>query len=347
AAVSPDGLPIFGVGTSAKLYQALISPFKKMMEGKRLLLAPSGPLTSLPFAALAKAEPSKDAIAQDYKDVPWLIRDHAISILPSVQSLRALRESKASGAAPKPLVGFAAPIFTRGEISPGPDAADQSKSFVRSYTSYFRGPAADLDVLSKGLRPLPEAKDELRSVAAKLRADVADLATGAAATETLVKKLRLSDYRVVYFATHGLIAGEVEGLGEPSLVLTLPKVATETDDGILTASEITQLQLNADWVVLSACNTASGQLPGAEALSGLAQSFFYAGARALLVTHWRIDSAAAAKLAVSTFDALAARPELGKAEALRSAMLLWLDRASGAGTHPTYWSPYILVGTGE
>jgi hypothetical protein len=75
--------------------------------------------------------------------------------------------------------------------------------------------------------------------------------------------------------------------------LTLPKDPSELDDGLLTASEVAQLKLNADWVVLSACNTAAGEKPGAEALSGFARAFFYAGARALLVSHWRIDSKAA------------------------------------------------------
>src|SRR5437899_9420949 len=98
----------------------------------------------------------------------------------------------------------------------------------------------------------------------------------------------LADYGIVYFATHGLVAGDVKGLAELSLVLSIPKQPTEFDDGLLTASEVAQLKLNADWVVLSACNTIAGDKPGAEALSGLARSFFYAGARALLVSHWAV-----------------------------------------------------------
>ena len=83
----------------------------------------------------------------------------------------------------------------------------------------------------------------------------------------------------------------MKGLGEPALVLTIPKEATPLDDGLLTANEIAQLKLNADWVVLSACNTAAGDKPGAEALSGLARTFFYAGTRALLVSHWAVETA--------------------------------------------------------
>jgi CHAT domain-containing protein len=88
----------------------------------------------------------------------------------------------------------------------------------------------------------------------------------------------------------------IKGLGEPALLLSLPKKPSESDDGLLTASEVAQLEFNADWVVLSACNTAAGDKPGAEALSGLAWAFFYAGARALLVSHWKVDSPAAARL---------------------------------------------------
>ena len=103
-----------------------------------------------------------------------------------------------------------------------------------------------------------------------------------------MKRAPLADYRIVYFATHGLVAGDIKGLAEPSLALSIPAQPSDLDDGLLTASEVAQLKLNADWVVLSACNTIAGDKPGAEALSGLARAFFYAGARALLVSHWAV-----------------------------------------------------------
>ena len=80
-----------------------------------------------------------------------------------------------------------------------------------------------------------------------------------------MKRLRPADYRIVYFATHALVAGDMKGLGEPALALTLPEQPSAMDNGLLTASEVTELKLNADWVVLSACNTAAGNKPGAEA----------------------------------------------------------------------------------
>ena len=125
-------------------------------------------------------------------------------------------------------------------------------------------------------------------------------------------------------------------------MLTPPAVPTEADDGLLTASEIAALKLNADWVVLSACNTAAGGGQGAEALSGLARAFFYAGARALLVSHWAVYSQAATELTTTTFATLAANPKIGRAEAFRSAMLALIAK----GEPPSYWAPFVIVGEG-
>jgi CHAT domain-containing protein len=162
-----------------------------------------------------------------------------------------------------------------------------------------------------------------------------------------VKQLPLTNYQIVYFATHGLIAGDIKDMAEPSLVLSIPAQPTDLDDGLLTASEVAQLHLNADWVVLSACNTIAGDKPGAEALSGLARSFFYAGARALLVSHWAVDSRAAAALTTSTFDILAKTPTLGRAKALRSAMLSYLNASSEPqNAYPAFWGPFEIVGEG-
>jgi CHAT domain-containing protein len=150
----------------------------------------------------------------------------------------------------------------------------------------------------------------------------------------------------VHFATHGLVAGEVKGLAEPALVLTPPGEGTDStaleQDDLLTASEVAQLKLNADWVILSACNTAAGDAGNAEALSGLARAFFYAGARSLLVSHWPVNSEAAVKLTTRIF---AQKSDVGRAEALRQAMLVTIAEG-GRSAHPSYWAPFVVVGEG-
>jgi len=135
---------------------------------------------------------------------------------------------------------------------------------------------------------------------------------------------------------------------EPALILTPPELPTERDDGLLTASEVAQLKLDADWVVLSACNTASAAEDGegAEALSGLARAFFYAGARAMLVSHWAVNSEATVRLVSRSFDRLAEDPRWGRAEALRRSMLA-LVAEGGNNSHPANWAPFVVVGEGS
>jgi CHAT domain-containing protein len=205
----------------------------------------------------------------------------------------------------------------------------------------FRNGQADLRALRE-LMPLPDTAQELRIIAKVLGASNDALLLRADASEARFKKARLEDYRVIHFATHGLIAGELSGLDEPALVLTPPQTQSDLDDGLLTASEVAALNLAADWVVLSACNTASGTASGAEALSGLARAFFYAGARGLLVSHWAVNSEAAVGLTTKTFAALAAEPAIGRAEAFRRTMLAMID----AGRPPSYWAPFVIVGEG-
>ena len=197
------------------------------------------------------------------------------------------------------------------------------------------------------LPELPETEDELKTIARELKVTDADLRLGAAASETAVKESNLANYQIVYFATHGLIAGEVKGVGEPALVLARPQTITALDDGLLTASEVSQLKLNADWVVLAACNTASAEGPGAAALSGLARAFFHAGAKALLVSHWRVGSKVAAKLTIAAFEIKNRNPDIGRAEALRQAMLTVVaDTSDPWNAYPGFWAPFEVVGEG-
>jgi CHAT domain-containing protein len=199
--------------------------------------------------------------------------------------------------------------------------------------------------------PLPETADELCDVAHDLDVDPkTHLYIGSMATETKIKQLSedgaLAKYKIVHFATHGAVAGQVSRASEPGLLLTPPEQASETDDGYLNASEIAALKLDADWVILSACNTAAGEATGAEALSGLARAFFYAGARSLLVSHWEVNSDATVKLITKAVAELKANPKIGRAEALRRSMLSMITAGKDYEGHPAFWAPFVLVGEG-
>lgn len=344
---------LFDLGLANELYATLLSPIEALVKGKRsLLVVPSGALTALPFHLLVTEKPAM-AIPDKfdgYRNAAWLLKRHAVSVLPSVTSLKALRAFARRDQNIKPMTGFGDPLFN--PAVPGGDRRTAQKTASRSvaslaYTEFWSGAGVDRARLAQALAQLPDTADELIAVAKDLGAAEIDIHLGVDASETTLKRTRLADYSIVYFATHGLVAGDVKGLAEPSLALSIPVQPSEFDDGLLTASEVAQLKLNADWVVLSACNTIAGDKPGAEALSGLARSFFYAGARALLVTHWAVDSAAATRLTTSTFDRLKANPNIGRAEALRQAMLAYLnDGASPRNAYPAFWGPFALIGEG-
>jgi CHAT domain-containing protein/Tfp pilus assembly protein PilF len=335
-----DSVRPFDTQASYALYRKILAPVEDLLSGKpRLSLVLDGALTSLPPQLLVTRDPTGKAL----KDVDWLIRSHAVTVLPSIASLKVLRGKSAVADAKNPLIGFANPVFDRDLQQNVRVAAEVTAS------RGLRGTVADIGELRTALSPLPDTADELRQVAASVRADPVDVILGPDATETRVKQEKLDQFRIVYFATHGLLAGDVADFAklnaEPALVLSLPEKPTQFDDGLLTASEVAQLKLNADWVVLSACNTASGDKPGAEALSGLARAFFYAGGRSLLVSNWEVETRSAVALMVGTFAALAANPKLSHGEALQKAMLAVIENTQHSEwADPKYWAPFVVVG---
>jgi CHAT domain-containing protein/tetratricopeptide (TPR) repeat protein len=369
----------FDVTRAHELYKALLGPVESMIKGKRLLIVPSGPLTSLPFNVLVMEAP-KTAIPEtlaQYRDVTWLGSRTALTVLPSVSSLKALRQFAKTSRATKPYLGIGNPLLDGPQDDPvfgavykklaelartkrcsqGIDqvALARAPRSVRSIASLFRGAQVDIEQIRYQVA-LPEAADELCAVARRLGVPDSEILLGANATEARLKDLsdqgRLADYAIVHFATHGALSGQVQGSAEPGLILTPPPKGTsdpkalERDDGFLTASEIAALKLDADWVILSACNTAGAQGEGTEALSGMARAFFYAGARTLLVSHWAVGTNAAVKLTTRTFDELKAHPEIGRAEAFRRSMMELIEKGSLAEAHPSQWAPFVVVGEG-
>jgi CHAT domain-containing protein len=331
----------FEVGLAQRLYQELLAPgASDVGNASHLLLVVDGPLESLPFSVLVLPGPVNDIRSDaDYRTVPWLATKYAVTSLPGVSSLRALRQVPKQRRATRPFVGFGDPVL-------GGDTG--TTQGVELNTLFRGGPVADVGRVRQ-LSRLPETAVELMEIARSLRADESDVFLGEAATESRVRAMDLTPYDVLMFATHGLVAGDLPNMTEPALVLTPPTEGQESDDGLLTSGEVAQLKLDADWVVLSACNTAASDgTPGAEGLSGLAKSFFYAGARSLLVSHWSVASQPAALLTIRMFQELKDHPDISRAEALRRSMLVLSNGTNGppAFAHPMFWGPFVVVGEG-
>jgi CHAT domain-containing protein len=362
-------IPGFDVDSAHELYKLLLEPVASGWQpAKSLVVVTNGALGLLPLGLLP-TEPISvgpkevgEPYFASYRKVAWLARTHATVSLPSAGALRTLRNVPAPSTKREQLVGFGDPYFSTEQAkeaatadAPRVAAADTmrgAKVKLRASPRTEQLRSANLGMLPR----LEDTGDELKAIAAALQADPTKaLYLGKDANEKIVKGTDLSRYRIVAFATHGLIPGELDGLTQPALALTAPDVADIDGDGLLTVDEILSLRLNADWVVLSACNTAAGAGAGAEAVSGLGRAFFYAGSRALLVTNWSVDSASARELVTGVFRRQAADSKLGRAEALRQSMVALMEKSevkNEAGevvythAHPLFWAPYTIMGDG-
>jgi CHAT domain-containing protein/tetratricopeptide (TPR) repeat protein len=362
-------IPQFDLETAYALFKAFFEPVRQAWKNaKSLLVVPHGALSYLPLSLLPtekiKLPADKDVWFGNFKHVPWLVHSHAVTVLPSVSTLILLRAMPQGDRAQLPFVGFGDPYFNeqQARAAAKPEKEFQTAPFKQPGDYVLRGlsikrvqtdqlTSAQIELLPR----LPETAEEIRSMALAMNADPnRDVFTGAQANEQQVKTMDLSRYKVLAFATHGLAPGDLDGLLQPALALSSPKVAGIGGDGFLTMEEIFGLWLNTDWVVLSACNTAAGREQGAEALSGLCRAFFYAGAQALLITNWRVETNSAKALTTDLFRRQAQNPLLTRADALRQSKLFLIDAAgridpkSGkvlfSYAHPIFWAAFSLVG---
>jgi len=360
-------IPPFDVALAYQLYVELLKPVEGAWKNaKSLIVATNGALGLLPLSLLptAPAELKADGGPPfaNYRAVPWLARTHAVTMIPSASALRTLRHLPPGSDKRERMIGFGDPYFNAQQAAETikPDAKTQvAEATMRGIPLGRRAAPQTQGVDSAELSQLPRLPDtaaELKSIAIAMQADPSKvLHLGKDANEREVKTTPLNKYRVVVFATHGLVPGELNGLTQPALALTAPDVADVDGDGLLTMEEILSLKLDADWVVLSACNTGSGAGAGAEAASGLGRAFFYAGTRALLVTNWSVHSESARELVTDLFRRQAADPKLTRGEALRQAMMALLDGKGFADAqgkmlfaygHPLFWAPYTIIGDG-
>jgi CHAT domain-containing protein len=362
----------FDLDAGAALYQELLAPVEQAWaQADTLLVVANESLGQIPFSLLPTGAPAAGQAAPglpmaQYRQVPWLARKVAVAYLPSVSALVTLRALPATQSRRDPFVGFGDPDFgaqTDGSSTRGAQRVTtgtrnlkikHAPSWDENQTSAdapVAPPPAAPDAPT--LTALPDTRDEITAIATALAADPQrDAYFGPQANRQNVLGADLKRRRIVAFATHGLIAGDLPGLDQPALALS-PAPGQPITAGLLKLEDILKLSLDADLVVLSACNTAAADGTGAEAVSGLGRGFFYAGARSVLATHWPVETVSARELVTHLFERYAQDPQLTRAQALRRAMLDLIDtdvakdgqgRAVMAYAHPAFWAPYALYG---
>lgn len=359
-------IPPFDLTLAHQLYKLLLEPVEPAWKtAESLMVVTNGALGMLPLSLLpttaAKPKPSGSPLFGSYRKVAWLARTHAVTTVPSAAALQTLRQLPPGPVTRESVVGFGDPFFSpeqAREAASGIGVPMQVASVDARGLPLRRRLVAgtrNIDNADLALLPrLPDTATELRAIARALRSDPERvLFLGEMANEQRVKQSDLSRYRVVAFSTHGLVPGDLDGLTQPALALSAPDVAGVEGDGLLTMEEILALKLDADWVVLSACNTGAGVEAGAAAASGLGRAFFYAGSRSLLVTNWSVHSASAAELVTGIFQRQAADPKLSRAKALQRSMLALMEGPGAVGAdgrteytyaHPLFWAPYSIIG---
>jgi CHAT domain-containing protein len=362
-AATISDIPPFDVALAHELYAQILKPVEAgWRPAKSLIVATNGALGLLPLGLLPTApsevKPDNDSIFSGYRAVPWLARTHAVTLVPSAAALRTLRQLPPGSDKRERMIGFGDPLFSKEQAAAQPTMT-APQTAMRGFALERRAApqTQKVDSAQLSLLPrLPDTADELKSIALALQADPTKvLNLGKSANERIVKDTDLTKFRTIVFATHGLVPGELDGLTQPALALSAPDVAGVDGDGLLTMDEILGLKLDADWVVLSACNTGAGAGAGAEAASGLGRAFFYAGTRAILVTNWSVHSQSARDLVSDLFRRQSADANISRGEALRQAMMALLDGAGYADdqgktlftyAHPLFWAPYTIIGDG-
>lgn len=348
-------LPLFDLEQAHDLYAKLIQPVEGALEGKqRVYVVTDGALSRLPLGTLVTSQPTQETLTDDpdiLRNTQWLADRYAMVQLPSLQSLifvRKFGDKTAEQAAG--FLGFGAPklgavSYRRSARSSGLDAIDSSALMIPR-PELFSQTLMDPEALRK-LAALPGTRLELEEVRRALGADEASLFLGERMTERSIRSTDLSETRILHLATHGFTAEESGTKAEPGLVFTPPQAASVMDDGYLAASEVIGLKLTmADWVILSACNTASPSSSATETgLSGLVEAFFYAGAKSLLVSHWPVFDEIAPVLVAKTLKL--SQKGQPRAEALQAAMHDVRNDPKLDAAHPAVWAPFSLIGEGR
>ena len=329
----------FDAGAAHDLYRLIFAPIANQLRDVRSVVwYGNGPLGSIPPGVLISAPPPRPLVTSpaELSALPFLVDRYAFSVLPELSLFPVFRDRALARRQNTAFFGIGAPLVSQAEI----DGTRQARS--GDLAGGING------VTLANLPKLVESVDEMKGLAALFGESNSTLWLGAAADEERLAKADLSRYRTLAFATHGFLADEVQNVREPSLMLALKPNAKDRFDGILTATEVALLRLDADLVILSACNTGSADgRPSAETFSGLTQAFLTAGARNLMVSHWPVVSGAAVRLSVETTRGVLSGAQSLPRSLQAAVQALRQDAATPIEAHPAYWGAFVIVGDGR
>ena len=353
--MSGDGaspqLSAFRMGKSHKLFEDLLGGLVDDLKGvSRLTIEPAGPLFSLPFGALLTAPPPQDLIdrvvasrGRDYSHAPWLARDKAIDL--SVGSAAFVRLRKTTPAKSQKILAFADP-------TPSEASEDQVRSLsteretrdvVRVSTDVAGSPGQACRDEARHIlsfAPLKDTADEALAAVTFMGADKQSIIAGPDFTDDAVRKRTdLNQYGTLLFATHAALP-EPKAHCWPDPFLITSRAATAGSEGLLDTGMISNLDLDANLVVLSACNT-DGASAGGQALGGLAQSFIFAGSRGVMVSHWSVSSSGTTSLMSEMFRSLG-QQHMSATDALATAERAMMDQPDLS--HPYFWAAFTTIG---
>lgn len=311
---------------SSEIFQLLLGSAAPVIKNKKtLIFVPDDVLWDLPFQAL------KDG------DGHYLIEDHAVFYAPSLTALREMKQRQLAGPA---TVGAPA-----ADDKPGPDPALTLLAFGNPALSSTT--VAHVRAIERNVRlgPLPAAKREVETLGTLYGASRSEVFVGSQASEDKAKA-EMARFRILHFATHGIM----DGTNPLYSHIVLSQTTTDsTEDGLLEAREIMNMNLNADIAVLSACETARGRISSGEGVIGMSWAFFVAGCPTTVVSQWSVESNSTAKLMIDFHRALLSLNKnsdhvRGSAEALRQAALTMLH--TPGYDHPLFWAGFIVIGNG-
>jgi CHAT domain-containing protein/Tfp pilus assembly protein PilF len=316
---SPPRGNFSGFGAGRRIYRDFISPLEAHLGPpiRNLIIVPDGILCYLPFETLVRD-------GREEAGGRYLIETYQVSYAPSVASLALLAHSKPEKNLPRRILALGSPIYSRRSSS----ATAHQKTYAEVLREIYLDNGFDFS-------ELPYSRKEVLQIAKVFPPESVDTYIGIEAKEEVIKRSSLTDYQIIHFACHGFL--DENAPLRSALVLSLDDDLGE--DGFLQAREIYELRLNADLVVLSACQTGKGRLENGEGVLGLPRAFLCAGARSTISSLWKIGDRSTSSLMNSLYHFLA--DGLDKAQALRKAKLRMLrSRLS----HPFYWAGFVLNG---